>query len=113
MIIVNHLPTHPPIMPISKKWSRMNRAAIDDVPAKSGIYELTSFGEQRALYIGSSDDINRRLQEHLNSSDPNRFRYETAGLFDHHGTMEENAFERYERKYGEIPPWNDNDPRNE
>lgn len=99
-------------MPISKKWSKMRRSKIKrDAPGKGGIYELTSFGEQRALYIGSTDDIERRLLEHLDDKKPNRFRFKTAGFFQSPGSMEENAFDRYESKYGEIPPWNDQDPR--
>lgn len=99
-------------MPISKKWSKMRRTKIKrDAPTKGGIYELTSFGERRALYIGSTDDLQRRLLEHLDEKKPNRFRFKIAGFLQSPGSMEETAFSRYEAKYGETPPWNDQDPR--
>lgn len=99
-------------MPIAKKWSTMKRSTIEqNAPAKGGLYELTSFGEERALYIGSTDNLQRRLLEHLDDKKPNRFRFKTAGLLQSAGTMEEDAFDRYEDKYGETPPWNTQDPR--
>jgi excinuclease UvrABC nuclease subunit len=99
-------------MPISKKWSKMNRAKIkQSAPTDGGIYELTSFGKQRALYIGSSANLQRRLLEHLDDKKPNRFRFKTAGLLRSPKSMEQNAFDNYEAKYGETPRWNTQDPR--
>lgn len=99
-------------MPISKKWSTMKRSKIErSAPTDGGVYELTSFGEQRALYIGSTDDLQRRLLEHLDDKKPNRFRFKEASLFQSPGSMEEDVFDNYEDKYGETPPWNTQDPR--
>lgn len=99
-------------MPISKKWSTMKRAKINrSVPTKSGLYELTSFGEQRALYIGRTDNLQRRLLEHLDEKRPNRFRFKKAGFLQSPKSMEKGAFDRYEDKHGETPPWNTQDPR--
>ncbi|MHB9288807.1 GIY-YIG nuclease family protein [Halobacteriales archaeon Cl-PHB] len=90
----------------------MTRAQIKrTAPAKGGLYELTSFGKQRALYIGCSDDLERRLLEHLEDKKPNRFRYKRAGFLTSLESMEKKAFNRYEAKFGNTPPWNTQDPR--
>lgn len=99
-------------MPIAKKWSTMKRSKITrTVPTTGGVYELTSFGQQRPLYIGSTDNLQRRLLEHLGETRPNRFRYKKAGFLQSPQSLEKNAFDKYEAKYGEIPPWNTQDPR--
>lgn len=99
-------------MPIPKKWSKMERQKIvATAPNAGGLYELTSFGEQRALYIGRSSDLKHRLLEHLADTNPNRFRFKTASLFQSPRSMEKQAFDAYENKYSETPPWNDQDPR--
>lgn len=99
-------------MPIAKKWSKMKRRKIKtEVPAKGGVYELTSFGQKRALYIGSSGNIRRRLMEHLDDKKPNRFRYKTASFLQRPESMEKKVFDRYEDKHGQTPPWNTQDPR--
>ena len=99
-------------MPIPKKWSKMKRTKIKrSAPTKGGVYELTSFGEDRALYIGSSDNLQRRLLEHLSQSKPNRFRYKTAGLLQNPESLEKRHFNKYEKKHGTTPPWNTQDLR--
>jgi len=99
-------------MPISKKWSKMNRSKIErSAPTDGGVYELTSFGKQRALYIGSTGNLQRRLLEHLDDKNPNQFRFKEAGFFQSPGSMEQDAFDNYENKYGKTPPWNTQDPR--
>lgn len=90
----------------------MNRSKIQrTAPTDGGVYELTSFGEGRALYIGSTDDLQRRLLEHLDDKKPNRFRFKEAAFLQNPESLEEATFENYEEKYGEIPPWNTQDPR--
>ncbi|MFC7205077.1 GIY-YIG nuclease family protein [Haloferax namakaokahaiae] len=99
-------------MPIPKKWSRMNRSQIKQTaPTSSGVYELTSFGKQRALYIGQTDNLQRRLLEHLDDKKPNRFRFKEAGFLQSPKSMEKNEFDNYENKHGNTPPWNTQDPR--
>lgn len=99
-------------MPIRKKWSKMRRAQIKKkAPRKAGVYELTSFGRDRAMYIGATDNLERRLLEHLSESNPNRFRFKKASLLQSPKSMEKRHFTKYENKYGETPPWNTQDPR--
>ena len=39
------------------------------VPKSEGVYQLFDSG-QNLIYIGRSDDLNRRLNEHLSTTDP-------------------------------------------
>lgn len=99
-------------MPIqNKRWSNATKDHITDtVPEKSGVYELRSFGN--LVYIGKADNLRRRLLEHLNSKDPNKFRYETVtGFFSSAKSREDELLSRYEEKHGKLPPWNSNDTR--
>jgi hypothetical protein len=99
-------------MPISKKWSIMKAERIETrVPERDGVYELTSFGADRALYIGKTRNLKRRLREHLNERKPNRYRYVMSSFLQSTDSMEKDHFERYVQKYGETPPWNSQDPR--
>ena len=96
---------------IPKKWSTASKDHIEDVvPAQSGVYELKCFGE--IVYIGGSSNLQRRLLEHLNDRDPNKYRYETVtGFFSSWADREKELFNEYEDEYTGTPPWNDEDPR--
>lgn len=48
-------------------WFPMNQQSLNSVPQRGGVYQLNAGGE--TLYVGQSDDLRRRLGEHLNSSD--------------------------------------------
>ena len=48
-------------------WYPMNKDAINKIPEKPGVYQLNSNSE--TLYHGQSNDLRRRLLEHLNSLD--------------------------------------------
>lgn len=99
-------------MPISKKWSKMTRVSIKQkAPSSPGVYELTSFGERRPLYIGRTQNLQQRLLRHLSESRPNKFRFEKAGWLTSPKALERKHFEQYVNKYGAIPPWNTQDPR--
>jgi hypothetical protein len=53
-----------------------NQASIDaNAPSQSGVYALYNHGW---VYIGESNDIRRRLHEHLN--DPRIMRYQPTGF---------------------------------
>lgn len=82
------------------------------VPEKGGVYELTSFGKDAPLYIGQSDNLRRRLLEHLDDKSPNRYRFKETGFLQNPEKMEEDHLDRYEDRYGQTPPWNTEDPRN-
>jgi excinuclease UvrABC nuclease subunit len=96
-------------MPISKNWSRASIPHVKKhAPSKSGIYELKSFGE--LVYIGSSENIQHRLLEHLNSRDPNYYRFQTGDFLSSYKRMEREHYDRFVEKYGRSPRWNDRRP---
>lgn len=89
-------------------WKSLTDDRINQVPEKSGVYELHTANE--LLYIGQSDNLKRRLQEHRNSSDPcikraTLFRYfETTTP----KTTEENLLVNYKNSNtGRLPPCNE------
>ena len=48
-------------------WKAFSSDRIKVVPEESGVYQLDNRTE--TLYIGKTDNLNRRLMEHLNSDD--------------------------------------------
>lgn len=94
-----------------------------NVPEQRGVYWIWSFGE--LVRIGQSKNLQRRLLEYSHKQ-PNRFQYDTVDQYFRkrseiqkplpydikgNGTVldkiEHTEFEWYERKFGELPPWND------
>jgi hypothetical protein len=99
-------------MPIqNKRWSTATKDHVRDiVPERPGVYELKCFG--KLVYIGKADNLRRRMLEHLNTKNPNKFRYETVtGWFSSPKGREDELLDRYEEKQGKLPPWNKNDTR--
>lgn len=100
-------------MPINKNWQSSTKDRIQSrVPEKPGVYELRAFGE--FVYIGSSDNLQRRLLEHEEERNPNEFRFKSMGFFDQLVSspvnLEREHFDRYVEKYGEPPRWNQKRP---
>ncbi|MFC4359285.1 GIY-YIG nuclease family protein [Halobium salinum] len=96
-------------MPINKNWSKATKKHIEaNVPAKGGVYELKSFGEQ--VYVGSSRNLQERLLTHLEKRSPNKYRFETAGWLQSHQKLERKHYTRFVDKYGKPPHWNDRRP---
>ena len=89
-------------------WYKMNKEDIDKIPEKSGVYQLNS--DSGALYHGQSNDLRRRLGEHLNSDDKciqraTKFCYQTT---DDPEGLESRLLKNYRDKHdGESPPCND------
>lgn len=97
-------------MPINGRFAKATGENIkEQVPEKSGVYELKSFGN--FVYIGKANNLQRRILEHNRKKDPNGFRYETAGLFKSAKSLEDKHLDRYEEKNGKLPPWNTADTR--
>lgn len=97
-------------MPISKKWSKATESHIKrNAPGKKGVYELRSFGT--LVYIGKASNLQRRLLEHLDKRSPNYYRFETAGLLSSIGKMEQKHLTKFGSSEGEMPRWNNRDPR--
>ena len=81
---------------------------INNVPERSGVYELHTVTE--LLYIGQSDNLRRRLQEHKNSNDSCIKR---AALFRYYETTspnstEERLLQNYKTNHnGKLPSCNE------
>lgn len=95
-------------MPITATWSSLNLNNLQQVPAQEGVYELAN-GSYSIIYIGRSDDLNRRLREHLNTADPCLkaaafFRFEVTWRSE---AREQELLTEYIRLYGMLPPCND------
>jgi predicted GIY-YIG superfamily endonuclease len=87
----------------------MNESRIKSTaPSRGGLYELRAFGD--LVYIGSTNDIQRRLLEHLSDSRGNAFRYKKASFLQSPTKMEREALGAYLNKHGELPRWNDKIP---
>lgn len=97
-------------MPISGRFTKATEQKIkNEVPTKSGVYELKSFGNH--VYTGKASNLRRRLLEHYRKKDPNGFRYETVGFFGSAKRLEDEHLTKYEKRHGKLPPWNSNDTR--
>ena len=88
-------------------WLLMNEQGISSVPAQSGVYQLNS--NTGTLYHGQSNDLKRRLDEHLNSDDScirkaTKFVYQ---ITDDPEGLEEQILKNYIEKYGKLPPCNE------
>ncbi len=89
-------------------WYKMNKEDIDKIPEKSGVYQLNS--DSGTLYHGQSNDLRRRLGEHLNSDDKciqraTKFCYQTT---DDPEGLESKILKSYGDNHdGKSPPCND------
>ncbi len=95
-------------MPITATWSSLNTGNVQLVPAQEGIYELAN-GSYSIIYIGRSDDLSRRLRDHMNTSDPCLkaaafFRFEVTSRSEE---RERELLDEYYRQYGQFPRCND------
>jgi len=97
-------------MPIKKNWSSATRDHIvQNVPSSKGVYELRSFGKQ--VYVGKASNLQRRLLEHLNERNPNKYRFKKVGLLRSAKSYEDTHLSRFEEIHGRLPAWNENDTR--
>lgn len=51
-------------MPIKAKWRRFTRTNLEGLPERKGAYELANT-KKSVIYIGSSNNLRRRLITHL------------------------------------------------
>lgn len=88
--------------------SSFTSMAVSSVPESEGAYQLFDAGRS-LIYIGRSDNLRRRLNEHLNSSDT---RIRSASYFTYEVTSlsisrEQQLLEEYQRSHGRLPRCND------
>ena len=84
-------------------WASFNKENIDRSPSKAGVYFLGS--EHETTYIGASNNIQERLNEHLNSSDPC---IKSTVSFCYHETLfpeaeEEKQLTAFQFEHGRLP----------
>jgi len=102
-------------MPIDKNWSTFSEEKIKDLaPNRSGVYELQAGGY--LVYIGSTKDLERRLLEHLQTKNAQKFRCKQVdkglfGLGSGHVKAENEHLSRFEDNKDRLPSWNENDTR--
>jgi len=88
-------------------WYSMNEDGVSSAPKSGGVYQLNS--KSNTLYFGQTDNLNRRLGEHLASSDTciqkaTKFAYQTT---DDPEGLEEKILKKYKSDNGDLPPCND------
>jgi len=54
-------------MPISNQWWSLTDGVVAYDKEESGVYELGNSSEV-VIYVGSADNLRRRLKEHINAS---------------------------------------------
>ena len=81
---------------------------LASVPKSEGVYQLFDSGKN-LIYIGRSDDLNRRLNEHLNTTDPciKSAAYFTYEVTSRSAQRETEMLEEYKRIHGRYPRCND------
>lgn len=85
----------------------MSNTGINNAPERPGVYQLNANSE--TLYFGQSNNLRRRLLEHLNSNDQcisrtTKFAYqETNNPED----LEDRILKKYKDTYGGTPLCND------
>ena len=89
------------------EWKALTKDNVEKVPEKSGVYRLDTAKE--TLYIGKSDDLKRRLLEHLNSDDPC---IKKATIFKYLVTTspertEDDLLKEYQQTHGKLPECNE------
>jgi len=88
-------------------FSPMTHDSINRVPQTGGVYQLNS--DSGILYIGQTDNLRRRLGEHLNSDDSciqrtRQFSYQES---DDPGGLESKILQKIsDDNNGDLPPCN-------
>lgn len=89
------------------EWKAFIRENIEKVPETSGVYQLDTAKE--TLYIGKSDNLKRRLLEHLDSDDScikktTVFKYMVTTSPER---TEDTLLKDYKQSHGKLPECNE------
>ena len=95
-------------MSLIATWNQLISWEIQHVPVTEGVYELAD-NSHSIIYIGRSNNLKRRLNEHLNTNDPcisaaSYFKYEQTWRSEE---REQELLDEYRRIYGRLPRCND------
>ena len=96
---------------------KFHYSALDEAPAESGCYVITTFSGT-ILYIGQSVNIRNRMEQHLDGRDKEKETPQGVAYFVHYKLWEKtklNDLERgwansYQLKAGELPYFNKVNP---
>lgn len=88
-------------------WKAFASDRIKRVPEESGVYRLDNRSE--TLYIGKTDNLNRRLMEHLNSDDLciKKVTVFTYMVTESPEQTEKALLEEYTKSHGKLPECNE------
>ena len=88
--------------------SRMTQAEINNLPQSEGVYKLMDYSKS-VIYIGRTDNLRRRLNEHLSTSDTciRSANYFTAETTFRSIDREREMLLDFRRRYGRLPRCND------
>ena len=94
-------------MGIVADWRSLTSVQLASVPKEEGVYELAD-SSRSTIYIGQSNDLNRRLQALLNTNDlfwrhAAYFRYELTSRSDQ---RKRELLEEFSHKNGRYPSCN-------
>lgn len=95
-------------MTLTATTFQFNPVNVQNIPFSQGVYELSDF-KYEVIYIGRTDNLNSRLQQHLSTSDAcmkdaKYFRYDETWNSER---REKELLEEFRRKYGHLPRCND------
>jgi GIY-YIG catalytic domain-containing protein len=102
-------------MPIQRRWTDLTEENVNRVSRVWGTYELGN-RLRNIIYIGRSDNLRRRLMEHLNSSDECiqkafYFRFDDGCSGERQCCYaERRELITYRDEHGRLPECNDNIP---
>lgn len=89
------------------EWKYFNKDNIEKVPEESGVYQFDT--QTETLYIGKTDNLRRRLMEHLNSNDAciqktKFFKYLVTTSPER---TEDALLKDYKQRHGKLPECNE------
>jgi len=102
---------------MSTGWIAFNRSNVDNLPSSAGVYELGN-ADRVVVYVGRTDNLKRRLNEHLNNPTdpcikrvkPSYFRYETCVWERQCCERERQLILQHQSAYRKLPECNDKVP---
>jgi predicted GIY-YIG superfamily endonuclease len=97
-------------MPIAGQWWTFAENIVQYEYDAPGVYELANAAQQ-VVYIGASDQVRRRLREHL-AAPPNSCIRRNAALYrveytEHCWRRERELYDEHVRRFGRPPVCND------
>jgi predicted GIY-YIG superfamily endonuclease len=102
-------------MPIKARWQRFTRTNLEKLPTQEGAYELAN-AKKSVIYIGSSQNVRRRLITHLTSEDLPTARYFRCdivyfGEWDTGTAKEARHAEKFRQGHSRKPKYTKRSPR--